>query len=308
MKKVLVSDYVHPTLNEGLKKMGYEVVYEPNITDEEVRQQIDQYEGIIINSKIQMDRPMLEKGKSLKFIGRLGAGREVVDEVEAAKRNIAVHFAPEGNRNAVSEHALGMLLCLFNKLHLANEDLRAGNWEREKHRGVELSGKTVGIVGYGNTGSYFAKKLTGFDVEILAYDKYKENFGSTRVIESTMETIFQAADVISLHVPLTDETNGLVDAKWLNSFKKPIYLINTSRGQIVKYRSLLNSIRTKKVLGACLDVHETEPLGNLLHKDAVLYSDVVNSENTLLSPHVAGWTSESRLKFAQVLLAKIVQG
>ncbi len=276
---------------------------------EELKKLIPDYDGIVIRSKFKITKEIINSSPKLKCIARAGAGMENIDLIAAKEKNIICVNSPEGNRDAVAEHALGMLLMLFNKLKKADAEVRTGKWLREENRGVELGGKTIGIVGYGNTGSAFAKKLQGFGVTILVYDKYKKNFGNEFVKESTIEEIFKKTDVLSLHIPLTDETNYLVNEAFIKRFAKNIYIINTARGKCLNTNDLAKNIENKKVLGACLDVLEYEAISfesvdffNLpLPMQYLLRSDKV-----ILTPHIAGWTKESNVKIAEVLARKII--
>ncbi len=256
-----------------------------------------------------LDRDFLEKAVNCRFIGRVGAGMENIDTDFAESRGIVCLNAPEGNRDAVGEQAVGMLLALFNNMIKSDREVRQGKWLREENRGTELGGKTVGIVGYGNTGGAFARKLKGFDVRLLAYDKYKKGFSDEFVVESAPEDLFEQCDIISFHVPLTAETHYLVNGEYLERFKKPVYLINTSRGKIVNTADLVNKIESGKVLGACLDVLEYEGLSyEELNRENLpeTFKKLVQMPNVILSPHIAGWTHESLVRLAGVLLDKII--
>lgn len=307
-KKILFIDTTHPALPGGLELLGYRCDHYPGYGHEDYKRIVSDYIGIIIRSKIRLDDDFLQHATSCRFIGRLGAGMENIDVGYAESKGIVCLNAPEGNRDAVGEQAIGMLLALFNNLIKADREVRQGVWLREENRGLELGGKTVGIVGYGNTGSAFARKLKGFDVKVLAYDKYKTGFSDKFVIESTPENIFEQCDIISFHVPLTPETHYLANKKFLEQFKKPVYVINTSRGKVVKTADLVAKIENGKVLGACLDVLEYEGLSfeNLdaenLPKD---FKKLVQLSNVILSPHIAGLTQESDIKLARVLMDKI---
>ncbi len=305
--KVLVTDGVDTSLLTELEKMGFEVDYQPSITLKDVLDIIQVYTGLIINSKILVDRHFLDKAVKLKFIGRLGSGMEIVDLDYAEKKKVAVFSAPEGNRNAVAEHALGMLLALANKMRVADREVRQFTWNREKNRGFEIMGKTIGIIGFGNTGSTFAQKLSGMNVKVLTYDKYKSNYAieSNFIRETNMPEIFERADLLSLHLPLTEETKHLVDYNYLKKFNKPIVLINTSRGPVVKTEDLLIYLQKNKNAGACLDVFENEKPAQFSEKEYKIYSELYRLDNVLLTPHVAGWTSESKKRLANVLLRKI---
>ena len=301
--KILFIDTVHPLLKQELEKENHICDSAYNKSKTEIQQIISNYQGIIIRSRFKIDKQFIDCGSNLKFIARAGSGLENIDVEYAENKNIHCYNAAEGNRQAVAEHALGMLLSLFNNLNNADQEVREGKWERERNRGIELAGKTVGIIGYGNNGSAFAEVLKGFNVKILAYDKYLTNYPQ----ESSMETINKEADIISLHVPLTDETTYLVDDNFIKRFVKNFYLINTARGKCVNTKDLVKALENKKIKGACLDVLEYEKTSfENLSKDG-LTSDMqylMNAQNTILSPHIAGWTAESNVKIAEVLLNK----
>ncbi|MAW21214.1 MAG: hydroxyacid dehydrogenase [Flavobacteriales bacterium] len=303
--KILFVDTVHPLLKEELENNGNTCDTAYKKTKSEVEKIISVYDGIIIRSRFKIDKLFIEKSSKLKFIARAGSGLENIDINYAKIKNISCFNASEGNRQSVAEHAIGMILSLFNKLNTADQEVRNGKWNREANRGIELSGKTIGIIGYGNNGSAFANSLSGFGVEILAYDKYLSNHKH----KSSIEKIFENADIVSLHVPLTEETTYLVDSNFINSFKKNFYLINTSRGKCANTKSIIDAIKTGKIKGACLDVLEYEKTSfEALSKgglnDEMKY--LINSKRTILSPHIAGWTHESNMKIAKVLLDKII--
>ena len=307
--KVLHLDKNHPLILEQLQELGFSNEEDYTSSKEEILEKIDAYDGIIIRSRFKLDEAFLSAAKNLKFIGRLGAGLENIDTEFASAQGIKLFSAPEGNRNAVGEHALGMLLSLFNKLNKADREVRNGKWLREENRGVELEGKTLGIIGYGNMGKSFAKKLQGFDVEVLCYD-IQENVGDQFAKQVSLEEFQQNAEVLSLHTPLTETTNNMVDAKFINSFKNNFWFINTGRGQSVVTSDLVKALKSGKVLGAGLDVLEYEKTSfeNLFTSAAQMpeaFQYLVNAENVLLSPHVAGWTIESKRKLAQVIVDKI---
>ncbi len=306
--KVLITDDVHPVLAIRLEAAGYDCEYYPKIHTDETSQIIAGYSGIIINSKILMDKTMLDKATQLKFIGRVGSGLEIIDLDYAKACGVAVHSAPEGNRNAVAEHALGMLLALNNKFLQADAEVRQHIWRREAMRGIEIMGKTIGIIGFGHTGSAFATKLTGMGMRVLAYDKYKNYYthNHPHVEETDMDNIFNEADIISLHLPLKDETNHLVDQNFLNRFAKPIIIINTSRGKVIHTVDLLAGLQNGQVLGACLDVFENEKPNTFTTKEKISYNKLYDVENVILTPHVAGWTVESKERLANVLADKIL--
>ncbi|MFM2269503.1 MAG: D-isomer specific 2-hydroxyacid dehydrogenase NAD-binding protein [Bacteroidota bacterium] len=328
-KKVLITDDVHPLLIAGLEANGFHCDYEPNITDTIVRQKINIYNGLIINSKINVDAAMLDAAAQLEFVARIGAGMEIVDLAHARARGVAVVSAPEGNRNAVAEHALGMLLALANQLPIADAEVRQKIWKREARRGFELAGKTVGIVGFGHTGSAFALRLAGLDVKILAYDKYRNVADAAKLWQTdateepqyfwkhnalsfdfvqqvSLETLQQEADIISFHLPLNAETKYFCDEIFLKNCKKKVVIINTSRGNVVETAALLAALTAEKVRFAALDVFENEKVGTFSAAENLLYDDLYRRPNVLLSPHVAGWTTESKARLASVLLKKIL--
>ena len=307
--KVLIVDSTHPVLKNKLSSAGFDCYYYPEITKKEIETSIHKYNGIIIRSKIKIDKKLIDKAQNLKFIGRAGSGMENIDTEYAQKKGIRCFNSPEGCRDAVGEHALGMLLFLFNNLCKANYEVKQGKWQREANRGIEIMSKTIGIIGYGNTGSAFAQRLKGFDVRVISYDKYKNNYSDEYVTESTLEDIFRETDILSLHIPLTEETEFIVNNTFINKFKKNIYLINTSRGKIIKTDDLVESIEKGKILGCALDVLEYESTSfEELHgqkmPDALTF--LINSDKVVLSPHIAGLTFESAEKSGRVLADKII--
>ena len=301
--KILFIDTIHPLLKQELEKENHICDTAYNKNKDEIEQIINNYQGLIIRSRFKIDKQFIDCGSNLKFIARAGSGLENIDVDYAKNKNIHCYNAAEGNRQAVAEHALGMLLSLFNNLNGADQEVRNGVWEREGNRGIELARKTVAIIGYGNNGSAFAEVLKGFDIKILAYDKYLKNYS----YKSTMESIYKEADIVSLHIPLTEETTYLVDDNFINRFVKNFYLINTARGKCINTKNLVKALENKKIKGACLDVLEYEKTSfENLSKDGIT-SDMqylMNAQNTILSPHVAGWTVESNVKIAEVLLNK----
>ncbi|MEM6966466.1 MAG: NAD(P)-dependent oxidoreductase [Bacteroidota bacterium] len=310
MKKVLVTDGVHPILLEGLAGMGFQCDYHPKISLAQVREMIPDYDGMIINSKILVDKKMLDGAPKLQFVGRLGSGLEIIDLDYAAEKSVKIHSAPEGNRNAVAEQALGMLLALANNFLTADSEVRAKNWQREKNRGFEIMGKTIGLIGFGNTGSQFAKKLSGMDMKVLAYDKYKKEYANEFpwVQATNLTTIQSQADIISLHLPYTSETYHLVNSNFLKKCKEGVIIINTSRGSVVKTDDLIDALKTQRVGGACLDVFENEKPHTFSDQENKMYAELYDFQNVILSPHVAGWTIESKKRLAEVLLQKIKAG
>lgn len=303
--KILFIDTTHNELVKSLEKQGFTCDYFADYKRVDFIRIAHEYIGIIVRSKITLDAVFLSRCTNLKFIGRVGAGMENIDVDFAVKNNIVCINAPEGNRDAVGEQAVGMILTLFNNLIAADNQVRNGVWIREGNRGHELGGRIIGIIGYGNTGSAFAKKLVGFDVEVLAYDKYRHNFSDAFVKESTMDELFERCDIVSLHVPLTVETEFLVTSEFINKFKNDIYLINTSRGKVLRTRDLVTGLKSGKVLGACLDVLEYEGLS---FEDVILpdeFKKLISMKNVVLSPHIAGWTHESNYKMAVTIANKI---
>lgn len=306
--KVLFIDSVHPVLMESLTAMGFQCDYPEGLTAQDYSAIVGQYEGIIIRSKIKLDQNILEKADKLRFIGRVGAGMENIDVEYARSRGIHCINAPEGNRDAVGEHALGMLLMLLNNLRKADREVRQGIWIREGNKGVEIEGKTVGIIGYGNMGSALAKRLAGFGADVIAYDKYKIDYTDQFVREVSLEELFMQSDIVSLHVPLTHETKYLVDDQFISRFRKNFYLVNTSRGQVVSTADLVKNLITGKVKGAALDVLEYEKFsfedidGKNLPEP---FKYLVKADNVVLSPHIAGWTHESAYKMAVVIVEKV---
>ena len=306
--KVLFIDNTHSLLTEKLTAMGF--ICEPftGNSSEELMCIISEYTGIIIRSKLIIDKNIIDKATKLKFIGRVGSGMESIDVVYAEQKGIACLNSPEGNRDAVGEHTTGLLLCLLNKIALADSQIRKGIRLREANRGVEIKGKTIAIIGYGNMGGAFAKCMSGFGAEIIAYDKYKKNYTDTYVKEASLDAIFEKADIISLHVPLTKETHYMVDELFIGKFKKNFFLLNTSRGQVVKTEALVKALATGKILGAALDVIEYESISFEKLESTKLpepYNYLIHAENVVMTPHVAGWTNESKIKLVEVLAEKI---
>lgn len=297
---------MHLSILPMLENIGYEVHYKPDIKQEEVFDTIELYSGLILRSKIFIGKEILERAHNLKFIARAGAGMDQIVEEEVLKRNIKLINAPEGNRNAVAEHVLGSILTLFNKIHTANFEVKNGVWLREENRGYEIEGKTVAIIGYGNNGKAFAKCLKGFDCKVLAYDILPSSeYADENAIPSSMETIFNEADIVSFHTPLTSLTENLVNKDFLQKFKKNIWLFNSSRGKVVVINDLLDAIDNGKVLGAGLDVLPIENLNKFKEKEPKTYERLMNNPKILLTPHVAGWTHESHMKINKTLVEKI---
>ncbi|PZV87540.1 D-3-phosphoglycerate dehydrogenase [Algoriphagus aquaeductus] len=305
MMKILIIDEMHLSILDMLEREGFQVTYSPKITRAEIIDQVSEYEGLIIRSKTPMDRELLEKATRLKFIGRAGAGLDQIDLDYLADRGVKLFHAAKGNRDAVAEHALGGLLALLNHIPKADQEVRKGIWDREGNRGHELMGKTVGIFGYGNMGKAFARRLRGFGVQILAFDKYKVDFGSAKVQEVIWEKLKAEADVLSIHVPLTSETRDFFTLQELKSFAKPIWLINTARGEVISFRTLNAALDQGILRGAVLDVLENEKFQKFSADQKAEFERLAQRENVIFSPHVAGWTFESYEKINRVLVKQI---
>ena len=307
--KILHLDKNHPLLLEKLSEAGFINEENYKASKAEIEEIISNYEGIVIRSRFNIDKQFLDAAKNLKFIARVGAGLESIDTEYAEKLGVKLIAAPEGNRNAVGEHALGMLLSLFNNLTKADSEVKNGLWNREANRGIELDGKTVGIIGYGNMGKAFAKKLRGFDCEVLCFD-IKENVGDENAKQISLQKLQQNADVLSLHTPWTPLTDKMVNSVFINSFSKSFWLINTARGKSVVTADLVSALKSGKVLGAGLDVLEFEKLSfeTLFDSDNLPNSlkELFAMDNVILSPHIAGWTVESKEKLATVIAEKII--
>ncbi len=307
--KILFIDSNHQLLHETLQQAGHKCDLNYSWTKEEIIDNIHLYDGIVIRSKLKITKEIIDKAANLKFIARAGAGMENIDVAYAESKGVKCICAPEGNKDAVGEHAIAMILSLFNNLNRADKEVREGKWIREGNRGIELMGKTIGIIGYGNMGSAFAERLKGFGVNILVYDKYKKNFGNDLIKEVSLEKLFEEADVLSLHTTLTDETNHFINDDFINRFSKNIYIINTSRGKCLSTADLVKNIQSGKVLGACLDVLEYEAV-SFENLDASnlpkAFQYIIKSDKLILSPHIAGWTIESNEKIARILAEKIL--
>jgi D-3-phosphoglycerate dehydrogenase len=305
---ILVADYIHPLLIRALTDAGHCCDDYSKSKAEDILHVIHHYEGIVIRSKIKLDKAVIEKASMLKWIARIGSGMESIDKDYANSKGIKCLNSPEGNRNAVAEHALGLLLSLFNNICKSNQEIKNGRWIRAENRGTELSGKTVGIIGCGNTGTSFARCLRSFDVKVLAYDKYKQGISNEFIRGVDLDILYDEADILSLHLPLTEETNYMINKEFIGRFKKNIYLINTSRGKIVKTDDLINLLRSGKIKGAALDVLEYEDVSfqNLFKQHlSDSYQYLIEAPNIILTPHIAGWTYEAEEKMAKVLLKKI---
>lgn len=310
MKKILFADSNHPVLHEVLQAAGFNCDLFWDKSTEQLTQLFPKYDAVVIRSKFKITKPLIDSAKKLKCIARAGAGMENIDVAYAESKGIVCLSAPEGNRDAVAEHALGMLLMLFNNLKKADEEVRKGIWLRHENRGVELCGKTIGVIGYGNMGSAFASRLRGFNCKILVYDKYKSGFGNDFITEASLEDLYSQCDIVSLHTPLTEETNYLINADFLSRFKKNIYVINTARGKCLNTEDLTRALESGKVTGACLDVLEYEAVSfeNLNTTELPKPMQyLIKSDKVVLSPHIAGWTHESNYKISKILAEKIIE-
>jgi D-3-phosphoglycerate dehydrogenase len=305
--KFLFIDTTHPLLKEKLENAGIHCDYFSDLDYNKAFEIIHRYEGIIIRSKITLDAAILKKATKLKCIGRVGAGMESIDTKTAAGLGIACFNSPEGNRDAVGEHALGMLLTLFNNICSANVEVKHSIWKREENRGLEIKGKTIGIIGYGNMGSAFAQKLSGFEANVTAYDKYKSNFSNSWVKEVSLAELQAQSDVISFHVPLTSETHYMFNAEFISKCKKPFYVMNTARGPVVNTHDLIQGLISGKIKGTALDVIEYEETSfEKTQKFPPEFYELAQFKNVILSPHIAGWTFESKIKLAEILADKIL--
>ena len=307
-KLILHIDENHPLLIKGLEELGFENHVAYTMPLEKILKDLPRFSGVVIRSRFPIDKKFIDQAPKLKFIARVGSGLENIDVEYASFKNISTIAAPEGNRNAVGEQSLGMLLCLMNKLRQAHSSIQRGEWYREKYRGWELEGKTVGIIGYGNTGKSFAKKLQGFDVKVIFHD-IKPHIGDENAQQVSLEELQNRAKILSLHIPQSDKTNGMIDQKFIAQMKNPFWFLNTARGKAVVASALVEGLISEKILGAGLDVFEYESTSfHSIFNDRALPKSLdylLKSEKVLLSPHVAGWTFESHLKLAQTIVDKI---
>lgn len=307
MRVALLDDF-SPLIQQTLSNWNWQVINGQNWSLKDYKKNASQLEGIIIRSKFPLSKEHLLMAKKLKFIGRPGSGLENIDLKYCKENNIEVFRSPEGNRDALAEHTLGMLLSLLNHLNIVDIEVRNNIWEREKNRGTELKGKVMAIIGYGYMGKAFAQRLMGFEMEVIAYDKYISGFGNSHVEEVSLEEIFQRADIVSLHTPLSTETIEMMNSSLFEKFKKPIVVINTARGKSLVVEDLIDSLNSKKIIGACLDVLDIESSNfNLNKATSQSFEKLKKFNNVILSPHIAGWSYESKEKMAQVILEKIRQ-
>ncbi len=306
---VLIVDEMHPSIEPLLQEIGVQIDYRPKITREETLDIIANYEGIIVRSKLTLDKALIDQATKLQFIARAGSGLDIIDVEYALSKNIEVFNAPEGNRDAVAEHTLGLILGIMHKINKAHQEVRQFTWNREDNRGIELKDKTVAVIGYGNVGKEVAKRLQCFGCKVLIYDKYKTGFSShqPQIKEAGLDEIFEKSDVVSYHVPLTSETKNLVNAAYLAKFKKPIILINTARGELVNLNDLCQALQNGTVTGAGLDVLENEKFATLSASQKANLEYLTAHPQVILTPHVAGWTKESYIRINEVLAQKIHQ-
>jgi len=308
MLKILIAEPTHEILKKKLSDAGFLCSYKPKITFTELEKIIPDYNGLVIRSKFKINKTFTDKAVNLKFIARAGAGMENIDTIYAENKGIKCINSPEGNRDSVGEHTLGMLLTLLHKIKIADSEIRKGVWDRQ-NIGTEIQGKTIGIIGYGNMGNAFAQRLKGFAIKVIAYDKYKTNFSDDYAKEVSLETLFQETDIVSIHVPLTEETECMINDKFINQFKKSIYIINTARGKVLKTDDLVKNLKSEKVFGTALDVLEYEKTSFediFAGQNSPALQYLIHSNNVILTPHIAGSSHASYRKIAEVLAKKII--
>lgn len=305
MNKVIITGKAHPFLTDQLALKGYEVIDASAITRLDLLQSLNDVVGLVVTTRINVDKELLDNAPDLKWVGRLGSGMEQIDVVYATEKGVQCVSSPEGNRNAVAEHNLGLLLNLLNKISSANEEVKQGLWKRDENRGTELKGKTIGIVGFGHTGSSFASLLQPFDVTVLAYDKFKFGFGNGYIKEANLEQIGKYADVVSFHVPLTKDTYQMADADFFKSLKRSPVLLNTSRGNVIQLEALMDALSGNVISAAGLDVLPNEDLSSYTAKEKQQLDWLLRQPNVMITPHIAGYTHEASYKMAEILLQKL---
>lgn len=305
-KILITAKEVHEIIEVGLKKLGYEVTHLPEPSENELLEIIAEYEGIIVTTYTKVNEKVLKEATALKFIGRVGSGLENIDVEFAKQKGIEVLSSPEGNANAVGEHALGLILNVMNKISKANQEVKSGIWQREENRGEELDGKTVGIIGLGHTGSAFARKLKGFDVKVLAYDRYKTQYGTDWIQEVTLDELLEKSDVISLHIPYLKENYHFIDQMKISKMSQNPYLIHTCRGEVIDTLAVLDALKSNVIKGLGIDVYEDEPWTKGKQVSLKIYQELFSLDQVVTTPHIGGWTIESKIKLAQILMDKIV--
>jgi len=306
-KRILIIDDAHDSLFDLLREAGFDYEYQPSLSRADLLEQVHEYEGVILRSKTHFDKALFDKAHRLEFIARAGSGIEIIDLAEAARRGVQVVNAPEGNRDAVAEHAMGMLLVLLHRVLIAHQQVQQGLWKRAENRGTELKGKVVALIGYGHVGSQMAKRLSTFDCEVLAYDQKPSPYTDIYAREASMEEVFERADILSLHVSMNEANRHLVNESYLERFRKPIILLNTSRGEVLSLAALCEALRKGKVWAAALDVLENEKINQLDAAQQIHFDFLRQHPAVLLTPHIAGWTWESYRRINEVLVKKIAE-